>query len=292
MKYYHCQYQQLKTRSLTRVIDKTDSEATKPSNPAILMSTSNHLAEITLNRPDRLNSFNPSMHKLLYSELEALEQSEDCRAILLTGTGRAFCTGQDLNDRDPRKLDGPPDLEATLTEQFNPLVKKLRGFAKPVICAVNGVAAGAGANLALACDVVFAAESAKFIQSFAKVGLLPDAGGSWMLPRLIGEARAKAVAMSGLAVTARQAANWGMIWQSCEDDALMQQTREFALALANGPTRGIAATKHAIQQSSDASLEQHLTREAQWQGELGRSHDYREGVLAFLEKRTPEFTGN
>ena len=273
-------------------MDKTDSEAEQLSNPAVLTHFSHHLAEITLNRPDRLNSFNPAMHRLLYDQLEALEQSIDCRAILLTGSGRAFCTGQDLNDRDPRKLDGPPDLEATLSEQFNPLVSKLRGCNKPVICAVNGVAAGAGANLALACDVVFAAESAKFIQSFAKVGLLPDAGGSWMLPRLIGEARAKAVAMSGKAVSAQQAADWGMIWQSCSDDTLMEQAREFAQALANGPTRGIAATKHAIQQSSDASLEQHLSKEAQWQGELGRSHDYREGVLAFLEKRAPDFSGN
>jgi len=201
------------------VIDKIESAADNndPANPhaapQTLLKTSNHLAEITLNRPDRLNSFTSSMHKLLYSQLEALEQSDDCRAILLTGSGRAFCTGQDLNDRDPRKLDGPPDLKTTLTEQFNPLVQKLRGLNKPVICAVNGVAAGAGANLALACDVVFAASSAKFIQSFAKVGLLPDAGGSWMLPHLIGEARAKAIAMSGLAVTAQQAADWGMIWQ-------------------------------------------------------------------------------
>lgn len=279
------------------MIDKIESAADNndPANPhaapQTLLKTSNHLAEITLNRPDRLNSFTSSMHKLLYSQLEALEQSDDCRAILLTGSGRAFCTGQDLNDRDPRKLDGPPDLKATLTEQFNPLVQKLRGLNKPVICAVNGVAAGAGANLALACDVVFAASSAKFIQSFAKVGLLPDAGGSWMLPHLIGEARAKAIAMSGLAVTAQQAADWGMIWQVCQDDSLMEQARDFANTLANGPSRGIVATKHAIQQSCDESFEQHLIKEAQWQGELGRSHDYREGVLAFLEKRTPDFTG-
>ena len=159
------------------------------------------VVQLTLNRPQRLNSFTASLHSQLYQTLTELRDAPDCRAILLTGSGRAFCTGQDLNDRDPRNQAKKPDLEKTLTEQFNPLIQLIRALPKPVVCAVNGVAAGAGANLALACDIVMAADSARFIQSFAKVGLIPDAGGSWMLPRLIGEARAKAIAMTGQAVT-------------------------------------------------------------------------------------------
>lgn len=251
------------------------------------------VAEIRLNRPARLNSFTESMHASLRQALQELEQSEDCRCLLLTGNGRGFCTGQDLNDRDPRKSGSAPDLEDTLTRQFNPLISTIRALQMPVVCAVNGVAAGAGSNLALACDIVLAAESASFIQSFARVGLLPDAGGSWMLPRLIGEARAKAIAMTGKPVKADQACHWGMIWQVCPDAELLATARQLAIQLAGGPTLGIAATKHAIQDAyQEPSFNQHLKKEASLQGQLGRSSDYAEGVVSFLEKRDPVFTGS
>lgn len=257
----------------------------------ILLACESGVAQITLNRPARMNSFTADMHSRLFNMLSELGDNQDCRSVLLTGQGKAFCTGQDLNDRDPRRLAGKPDLEKSLTEQFNPLVTLLRSINKPVVCAVNGVAAGAGANLALACDLVLAADNASFIQSFAKVGLLPDAGGSWILPRLIGEARAKAIAMTGQSVSAQQAADWGMIWQVVSGEQLMSDARSLATDLANGPTRGIAATKHAIQQSYEHTFDQHLKQEASWQGDLGRSDDYAEGVLAFLEKRKAEFSG-
>lgn len=257
----------------------------------IQVELSNGVAEIRLNRPARLNSFTSSMHLSLRQTLKELEQSTDCRCLLLTGNGRGFCTGQDLNHRDPRKSTSRPDLEDTLTHQFNPLISTIRGLRMPVICAVNGVAAGAGANLALACDIVLAAESASFIQSFARVGLIPDAGGSWMLPRLVGEARAKAIAMTGKPVKARLACEWGMIWQVLPDDELLTAARQLANELAAGPTLGIAATKQAIQDAYQETFHQHLQNEARWQGELGRSNDYAEGVVSFLEKRNPDFTG-
>ncbi len=258
----------------------------------ILIQVTAGVAEITLNRPSRMNSFTASMHSILHSRLSELQADPHCRAILLTGAGDAFCTGQDLNDRDPRKLSGKPDLHHSLTTQFNPLVTLLRSINQPVVCAVNGVAAGAGANLALACDIVLAADNASFIQSFAKVGLLPDAGGSWVLPRLVGEARAKAIAMTGQPVSAKQAQDWGMIWRMVAAGSLMSEARALATSLADGPVLGTAATKKAIQQSYDHTFEEHLQHEAQWQGELGRSDDYAEGVVAFLEKRKAVFKGN
>ena len=258
----------------------------------ILVDLSCGVAEITLNRPTRMNSFTESMHRDLYNRLVALLAKDDCRAILLTGAGNAFCTGQDLNDRDPRKLSGKPDLQHSLTTQFNPLITLIRSARLPVVCAVNGVAAGAGANLALACDLVVAADNASFIQSFAKVGLLPDAGGSWILPRLVGEARAKAIAMTGLPVSAEQAMAWGMIWHVYDAGSLMSEARALAVRLANGPILGTGATKQAIQQSYDHTFEEHLQLEAQWQGDLGRSDDYAEGVVAFLEKRKAVFRGS
>ena len=267
-----------------KVTNESDSKSIK-------VDVQDLVAEVTLNRPDRLNSFTASMHTLLREKLDSLEKSDSCRCLLLTGSGRAFCTGQDLNDRDPRKSATPPDLEHTLTHQFNPLIKTIRSMRMPVICAVNGVAAGAGANLALACDIVLGAQSASFIQSFARVGLLPDAGGSWMLPRLIGEARAKAIAMTGEPVTASKASEWGMIWQVHDNDNLLPAARQLARQLAQGPTKGIAATKQAIQDAYLEPFDKHLEKEAIWQGELGRSQDYAEGVISFLEKREAEFLG-
>jgi 2-(1,2-epoxy-1,2-dihydrophenyl)acetyl-CoA isomerase len=250
------------------------------------------VAEITLNRPDKLNSFNEAMHRALRTALTAAHADVSCRAVILTGAGRAFCAGQDLGDRDPRKMQGPPDLGDTLTRFFNPLIADIRSLDKPVICAVNGVAAGAGANLALACDIVLAADSARFIQSFAKVGLIPDSGGSWLLPRLIGEARAKAIAMTALPVSARQAQSWGMIWQVVPDEDLLAEARRLARELAQGATFGLGLTKQAIQAAATNTLAQQLELEATAQARAGRSPDYAEGVAAFLQKRAAKFTGN
>lgn len=245
----------------------------------------------TLNRPDKLNAFNADMNRALFIAFEAAAADDDCRAVLLTGAGRAFCAGQDLGDRDFSKMDGPPDLGETLDTLYNPLVRSIRAMEKPVVCAVNGVAAGAGANIALACDIVLAAQSAKFIQAFCKLGLVPDSGGTWSLPRLIGEARAKALALTGVPVSAAQAADWGLIWQAVADDALMSEARALVEGFAKAPTVGLGLTKQAIQAAATNSLDQQLDLERDLQREAGRTPDYAEGVSAFLGKRAPNFTG-
>ncbi|WP_166417671.1 2-(1,2-epoxy-1,2-dihydrophenyl)acetyl-CoA isomerase PaaG [Cochlodiniinecator piscidefendens] len=259
-------------------------------NKSILTQRHENWVEITLNRPERLNSFNAEMHISLRHEIEHARDT-GARALLLTGSGRGFCAGQDLGDRDPAKMDAAPDLSLTLKEYYNPLIRLIRSLELPVICAVNGVAAGAGANVALACDIVLAADSAKFIQSFAKVGLVPDAGGSWSLPQLIGEARAKALALTATPVPAQQAADWGLIWKSIPDDALMDEARTLAQQLANGPTVGLGLTKMAIQAAAENTLDQQLELEAQSQKTCGATPDYAEGVSAFLYKRKPNYTG-
>ncbi|MEP3295065.1 2-(1,2-epoxy-1,2-dihydrophenyl)acetyl-CoA isomerase PaaG [Tateyamaria sp.] len=247
--------------------------------------------EVTLNRPDKLNSFNTEMHLALREALEKALRS-GARAVLLTGAGRGFCAGQDLGDRDPSKMDHALDLSETLTTYYNPLVRLLRNADVPIICAVNGVAAGAGANLAMACDIVLAADTAKFIQSFAYVGLVPDAGGTWSLTRILGPARAKALALTGEPLDAARAADWGLIWQAVPADALMTQARALTEKLANGPTKGFAHTKKAIHAASDNTLEAQLDLEAKYQRICGESADYAEGVSAFLNKRKPEFKGS
>lgn len=257
---------------------------------AILTQTHQNWVEITLNRPDKLNSFTQEMHLELRA---AIVQARDAgaRAILLTGAGRGFCAGQDLGDRDPSKMTAAPDLSQTLEKFYNPLIKLIRSLEFPVVCAVNGVAAGAGANIALACDIVLAAEGARFIQSFAKVGLMPDAGGTWSLPNLIGEARAKGLALTATPLSAVKAEEWGLIWKAIPDDTLMTEARALTESLANGPTVGLGLTKMAIQAGSVNTMDEQLDMEAEFQKICGASPDYAEGVTAFLQKRAPEFSG-
>ena len=253
----------------------------------INVETAGAIARITLNRPDRLNSFTRAMHAELR---DALAKLGDARVVVLTGAGRGFCAGQDLNDRSVAPGE-PVDLGATVEESWNPLIRTLADLPQPVIARVNGVAAGAGANIALACDIVIAARSAKFIQSFSALGLIPDSGGSWHLPRLVGLARALGLALTGEPLTAEDAAAWGMIWKAVDDSALDVEVEAIATKLASLPPLGLAAIKRIIRTSSGRSLDEELDLQRDEMRRLGFTEDYREGVAAFLEKRTPKFIG-
>jgi 2-(1,2-epoxy-1,2-dihydrophenyl)acetyl-CoA isomerase len=259
--------------------------------PTVLVAVSEGVSEITLNRPDRLNSFTVAMHAELAAALESAAAEPACRAVLLTGAGRGFCAGQDLADRAVAPGAERPDLGESLESRYNPLVRRLRALPKPVVVAVNGVAAGAGANLALHGDIVLAARSARFIQSFAKIGLMPDSGGTWTLTHLLGEARAKALAMLAEPLSADQAAGWGLIWKAVDDAALMDEARALARHLAAQPKAALAAIKQAIHHAATASLDSQLDLERDGQRRLGASDDYAEGVAAFAAKRAPNFTG-
>ena len=253
----------------------------------ILMSVAGAVATITLNRPDKLNAFTNEMHAELGDALDHVA-SNGARVLVLTGAGRGFCAGQDLGQR---RGDGVPDLGETLEKFYNPLIRRLRALELPVIAAVNGVAAGAGMSLALAADIVIAARSASFLQAFARVGLLPDAGSTWMLPRLIGPARARGLALLAEKISAEQAEAWGLIWRCVDDESLLPEVGALAIRLAAAPTLALARIKRALDLAEENSLDSQLEVERRYQSELGRSADYREGVAAFLDKRVANFTG-
>ena len=257
---------------------------------SILYSVAKGVAYLTLNRPDSLNSFTADMHAELAEALDLVAADTEIRALVITGTGRGFCAGQDLNDRNVAPGDRV-DLGESVERYYNPLIRRITAMEKPVLCAVNGVAAGAGANIALACDIVFAARSAKFVESFAMLGVIPDSGGTWHLPRLVGMARAKGMAMLMPKITAEQAKEWGLIWDVVDDEALMEEVTALAEHLATQPTRGFALTKQAFAASMTNSLDEQLELEKELMRVAGFTDDYAEGVAAFLEKRAPNYKG-
>jgi 2-(1,2-epoxy-1,2-dihydrophenyl)acetyl-CoA isomerase len=258
---------------------------------SIQYAVNNGIAILTLNRPDKLNSFTQAMHLEVRAALNALQEDATVRVLVLTGAGRGFCAGQDLGDRAVAPGAKPADLGDSVEQFYAPLVLTLRSLPMPVICAVNGVAAGAGANLALACDIVIAAQSASFIEAFCRLGLIPDTGGTWHLPRLVGMARATGLAMLGDKLSAEKAEQWGLIWRCVPDADLMTEVMAMATHFATAPTKGLAFTKKALQASYANTLPEQLQLEGAMMRELGNSHDYREGVAAFLAKRPANFTG-
>lgn len=257
---------------------------------SILFDLSGGIARLTLNRPDKLNSFTAAMHGEVADALTRIE-NDGARVLILTGMGRGFCAGQDLSERQMAADGIPPDLGETVEKFYAPLVRRLNALPMPVVVGVNGIAAGAGANLAFAGDIVIAKASASFIQSFCRLGLIPDTGGTYVLPRLVGRARAMGLAMLGDKISAQQAQDWGLIWQ-CVPDAEFDATLDkLATHFASAPTRGLAGTKQALQVSLQNDLETQLNLERDLMRELGRSADYAEGVAAFMGKREPQFKG-
>lgn len=255
---------------------------------AILFEIKEGVATLTLNRSEKLNAFNREMALLLQKKLDEASGLHEVRCVVITGAGKAFCAGQDLAELTGEQ---PPSMSQILSEHYNPIVQRIRNIPKPVVAAVNGVAAGAGANIALCCDIVIAKSTASFIQAFSKIGLIPDSGGTYFLPRLIGWQKAMALAMLGDKVDAPQAEQLGMIYKSIDEVAFDAEINKLASKLAQMPTRGLALTKHAFNQSYNNNLETQLMLEDKMQQEAALTHDYQEGVAAFLEKRHPNFEG-
>lgn len=256
----------------------------------IIWEVEQGVGTLTLNRPDSLNSFTAAMHSEVAHALQQAADDNSIRAVVITGAGRGFCAGQDLNDRNVAPGERV-DLGDSVERFYNPLIRRITSLEKPVIAAVNGVAAGAGANIALACDLVFAARSAKFVESFAMLGLIPDSGGTWHLPRMVGMARAKGMAMLMPKISAEQAKDWGLIWEVVDDEALQSTVADLARHLATQPTRGFAFTKQAFAAAMTNTLDQQLVLEKELMRTAGFTDDYAEGVKAFLEKRKPVYTG-
>ena len=257
---------------------------------SILINIKNNIAFVTLNRADVFNSFNREMALSLQTVLDECEADDNVRAIVLTGAGKAFCAGQDLKEVTSAELN--PGFKAILDEHYNPIISKLRNIEKPIIAAVNGVAAGAGANIALACDIVVANENAAFIQAFSKIGLVPDSAGTFFLPRLIGMQKAAALMMLGDKVSAKEAVELGMIYKTFEAEQFEAEVNKLAETMANMPTLALGLTKRLLNKSLTNSLEEQLAMESKLQIQAAESHDYNEGVTAFVEKRKPEFRGN
>ncbi|SAL34518.1 enoyl-CoA hydratase [Caballeronia udeis] len=256
----------------------------------ILFESCRGIARLTLNRPDRLNAFTAQMHEEVADALSEVEANPAARVLLLTASGRGFCAGQDLTERDVHA--GPLDLGKTTRTYYNPLIRRLTTLPLPVVCAVNGVAAGAGVNLALACDLVIACSSARFVQAFSGIGLVPDAGGTWALPHLIGQARALGFTLTGGTLSASTAAQWGLIWKAVDDEHFEAEREALLEQLACGPTRGLGAAKLAIRSAARATLDEQLDLESELQRQCGLTNDYKEGVSAFKERRRPDFTGS
>lgn len=261
------------------------------AEPSILNEIANGVARITLNRPDVLNSFNREMASAFQSALGEAGEREDVRAVLITGAGRAFCAGQDLDEVKPTG-DAPPQIGETVDHNYNPTIRLITTIEKPIVCAVNGVAAGAGANIAFACDIVIASNKASFIQSFSKIGLIPDSGGTYLLPRLVGLARAKALTMLAEKLEAKDAKAIGLIHDVVGEDDLAETAGALVVKLAAMPTRGLGLTKRAMNEAFTNDLSTQLDLERDLQTIAGQTHDYAEGVSAFLEKRKPEYRGN
>lgn len=257
----------------------------------IIAEEKNGVGYLTFNRPNALNSFNVDMHREVAEVLSQWTKNPEVRCVVISGEGRGFCAGQDLGDRVVDPNAEAPDLGYSIETYYNPLIKTIVNMPKPVICAVNGVAAGAGANIALACDLVIAAKSANFVQAFCRLGLVPDSAGTWFLPRAVGHARAMGLALLGDKLPAETAKEWGMIWDVVEDAELKTKVTELAERLAKQPTFGLSLIKKAIHQSSNNTFDEQMLLERDLQRIAGRSEDYREGVQAFMNKREPNFKG-
>jgi 2-(1,2-epoxy-1,2-dihydrophenyl)acetyl-CoA isomerase len=259
------------------------------THETILFGSTNGVARLTLNRPERLNAFNSVMHAEVADAIGRVESDPNARVLVISGVGRAFCAGQDLSERDVNA--GPLDLGKATGEHYNPLVRRLAAFPVPVVCAVNGVAAGAGVNIALACDIVVARRSAKFVQAFSAIGLIPDAGGTWALPHLVGQSRALGFTLLGETISAEKAESWGLIWRAIDDDQFEMEVERLVQQLGHGPTRALATAKRVIRGAHSRSLSEQLDVERDTQRECGLTDDYKEGVTAFKGRRDPRFVG-